>query len=144
MLWDLHHKRWFVEATGRIALGNNHQIVDIFGTTTETPPGTTLDGGLLASQTNIGHYSRNDFAVMPQLGVTLGCHLTRRLSLTCGYTFFYWGRVVRPGEQIDLDINPDYLPGGAIAPRGAQRPHFVFQDTDFWAQGINLGLDYRW
>jgi hypothetical protein len=125
-------------------LGNNQQIVDIFGTTTETPPGVTLPGGLLASQTNIGRYSRNDFAVLPQLDVTLGCQLTRRLSLTVGYTFFYWGRVARPGEQIDLDVNPDFLPGGAIAPRGARRPRFVFQDTDFWAQGLNVGFDYRW
>jgi hypothetical protein len=52
--------------------------------------------------------------------------------------------VVRPGGQIDLDVNPDLLPPEAVPFTGAARPQFVFHETDYWAQGISAGLDYRW
>ena len=51
--------------------------------------------------------------------------------------------LVRAGDQIDLDVNPDQLPEPIIG-IGPARPVFAFQQTDFWAQGLNLGLDYRW
>lgn len=147
VVWERHHRCWFVEAAGKIALGNNHQVVDIFGTTVFTAPGAapvTDTGGLLAQRTNIGRHTRNDFTAIPEVGFTVGYHVTPRLSLTFGYTLLYWGRVLRPGEQIDLDVNPDLLPEERVPFEGALRPRFVFNDTDFWAQGINLGLDYRW
>jgi hypothetical protein len=54
--------------------------------------------------------------------------------------------VARPGEQIDREINPTQLPrfngGGNLA--GAGRPAFTFKDNDFWVQGINFGLEYRY
>lgn len=147
VVWERHHTRWFIEAMGKIALGSNRQVVDIFGTTVFTAPGgapVTGTGGLLAQRTNIGRHTRNDFTAIPELGFTLGYHVTPRLSLTAGYTLLYWGRVVRPGEHIDLDVNPDLLPPERVPFEGALRPRFVFNDTDFWAQGFNLGLDYRW
>jgi hypothetical protein len=101
-------------------------------------------GGLLAQRSNIGRHTTDDFAVVPQLGITLGYHVTPRLSLTLGYTFFYWSVVARPGEQIDLDVNPDLLPPERVPFQGALRPRFIYEGTDYWAQGLNLGLDYRW
>ena len=146
--WERHHRRWFIEALGKIALGNNHQVVDIFGNTVFTPrganDGATGTGGLLAQRTNIGRHSRNDFAAIPELGITVGYHVTPRLSFTAGYSLLYWGRVMRPGEQIDLDINPDLLPPQRVPFVGAERPRFAFNGTDFWAQGFNLGFDYSW
>ena len=47
---------------------------------------------------------------MPELGVTLGYQLNPCWRATLGYTFIYWSRVARAGDQIDRDINPDLFP----------------------------------
>jgi hypothetical protein len=60
-----------------------------------------------------------------------------------GYSLIYWSSVARAGDQISLDVNQTYLPRAFDDPEGPARPAFAWRDTDFWAQGINLGLDYR-
>jgi hypothetical protein len=143
--WQVRHNRWFLETLGRISLGNNRQTVDIFGNTVFTQPvPAEFEGGLLTQTTNIGRYTRDDFTMIPEIGVTLGCELTPCLTFTVGYTLLYWGRVARPGDQIDRDVNPDYLAPPLDPDSIPARPEFVFDSTDFWAQGLNLGLDYRW
>jgi hypothetical protein len=98
----------------------------------------------LAQASNIGRYNQNQFCVVPELGANVGYQLTPRLRLICGYTFIYWSRVARAGDQIDFNVNGSQLPNSGIAPTGDTRhPAFAFQQTDFWAQGINAGLDYR-
>jgi hypothetical protein len=146
-LWQYVRGRWFAETLGLIGLGNNHQVVVIEGQTVTSPligPATTATGGLLAQRSNIGLHSRDDFAVVPELGVTLGYRLTHRLSATLGYTFLYLSRALRPGDQIDLDVNPDFLPPEQVPFTGPLRPALTMDDTDFWAQGWSAGLDYRW
>lgn len=78
---------------------------------------------------------------MPELGITLGYDFTCRLRATFGYTFLYWSKVARPGEQIDTELNPSQFPPGTLV--GAPHPQFVFHTSDFWAQGLNFGLEYR-
>jgi len=142
--------RWSLDLLGKLALGSVRQRVAINGSTDLTivgmPPEPTETGGLLALSTNIGNYEQNRFAVIPELGATLGVQLTQRLRGTVGYSFVYWSNVVRPGDQIDLDLNQTFIPrfGGGIAGSGFQRPEFDFRETDYWAQGLNVGLDYRW
>jgi hypothetical protein len=51
--------------------------------------------------------------------------------------------VVRAADQIDLNVNPNLLPP-AVDPPGQLSPTFAFHKTDFWAQGLSVGLDYRW
>ena len=140
--------RWSWEATGKLALGNNRTEVAIDGSTTVTVPipGAPPDmavtpAGLLAQSTNSGLHSKDVFAVVPELGVTVGYQLTARLRATFGYTFLYWSQVARPGDQIDLDVNPSQLTSGGLV--GAPRPEFHWIGSDMWAQGMNFGLDYR-
>ncbi len=78
---------------------------------------------------------------MPEIGLTLGYDLTPRLKATVGYTLLYWSDVARPGDQIDLNVDPAQL-AGPHQTTGA-KPAFVLHTSDFWAQGLNLGLDYR-
>jgi hypothetical protein len=140
--------RWSLELAMKLALGNNHSRVAINGqTTSSTPvPGgppveNTTASGLLAQQSNIGVYSSDQFAVIPELDLKLGWHLTPCLRATFGYTFMYWCHVARPGDQIDLDLNLSQLtPGGLV---GVPRPRFLNRFTDVWAQGFSFGLDYR-
>ncbi len=139
--------RWTLEMLMRIAVGNVQQKVAIDGGTTIATFGTpaqTFPGGLLAQTSNIGTYESNQFAVMPELATNVGLYLSPRLRWTVGYTFVYISNVVRPGDQIDLDVNPDIIPPPVDDPGGLGRPEFVFRTTDFWAQGINTGLDFRW
>jgi hypothetical protein len=58
-----------------------------------------------------------------------------------GYSFLYWNDVVLAANQIDLQVNPTQLPG---PPVGELRPLFQFQRTDFWAMGLNFGVEYRY
>jgi hypothetical protein len=53
----------------------------------------------------------------------------------------YWNDVARAGDQIDPVVNTSQLPPGTLV--GAPRPAFNFEDTHFWAHGINAGLEYR-
>lgn len=134
--------RWALETRVKIGLGNTHSRVLIDGSTVTTVPGggsATFTGGLLAQETNIGRSEQNHFAVIPEVGLTLGCDLTCRLRATFGYTFLYWSRVARPADQIDRNLSQ--LP--PEPPTGAQRPALAFSMSDFWAQGLNFGLEYQ-
>jgi hypothetical protein len=148
-LWDWEYRRWSLELLSKLAIGSTKQKVNISGSTRQTtlapgPTDETRSGGLLALDSNIGRYERDELSVIPEIGFTVGFALTERLRVTGGYTFLYWSRVVRPGDQIDLEVNPDNLPFSNVPPSLPNRPEFVFRDTDLWAHGMNVGLDYRW
>jgi hypothetical protein len=138
-----------VNVLGKVALGDTHQEVSVNGTTDFVDPGVApvrQQGGLLALPTNIGVYSRDQFSVVPEIGFNIGRQLTDHLRLFAGYTLLYWTNVVRPGDQIDSGVNPTQLPT-ATGPSplvGDARPAFAFHNTDLWAQGINLGAEFRW
>ena len=53
--------------------------------------------------------------------------------------------MVRPGEQIDVAVNSTQVPTSVLfGPlTGPARPAFNFRQSDFWAQGLNLGLEFR-
>lgn len=141
--------QWFVNGMAKVAVGNTRQEVTIAGTTSIAVPGAgpnVQQGGLLALPTNIGHYSRDRFTVIPELGVNVGCQVTPCLRAYAGYSCLYWNRVVRPGDQIDVGINPTQLPSAAGPGElvGPRRPAFAFRETDFWAHGVSAGLEFRW
>jgi hypothetical protein len=147
VMWGDTWGRWSLDLLGKLALGGMEQVVKISGQTTiansEDSDGEYV-GGLLSQRTNIGEYRRNVFGVVPELGVTLGYQLTCHWRVRVGYSLLYLSRVARPGEQIDLDVNPDLLAPEFTPFAGPERPEFVFRDTDFWAQGLNVGLECRW
>ncbi len=135
--------RWSCEMMVKMALGNNSQVVSINGSTDIDRPGDDpahFEGGLLALETNIGRYHHNEFVVIPQLGIELGYCLSERVRAYCGYNFLYWAHVARAAEQIDTDVNTSFIPP-VVAPSGERVPAFSFQDSGFWAQGLNFGLE---
>ncbi len=147
--------RWSFLMTPKIALGNTYEVANINGstltTTTSTVGATTylhsdyVQGGLLTAVTNIGSHSQDAFAVVPEFNGTLAYRLTSRLEATFGYSFIYISRVARAGDQIDFDVNPNLTFGGT-GPAGGNlnHPAFAFNQTGFWAQGLNFGLNYSW
>jgi hypothetical protein len=143
--------RWTFGMTTKVAVGSTHQIVDIDGATNfsnfPAPFGGTFPGGLLALPgTNIGRFTQNKFAVVPEVSFKLGYDITPHLRAYVGYDFLYWSNVVRPGDQIDLRVNPNFVPSAAgPGPGGGPRqPAVLFRTTDYWAQGVNFGLLYRY
>jgi hypothetical protein len=135
----------FVGVRASVALGGNRQVTDIEGSTVITPPGgppQTTSGGLLALPSNIGHYERTEFAVMPQVGVRAGVQLTDHVRVYAGYDFLYLSDALRAGDQIDPRVNPTLLPP-VRAGVGPAVPAYTPQSTDFWMQGVNVGLQLR-
>jgi hypothetical protein len=141
------HCRWTMELLAKLALGSTRSRVTVNGSTVVNVPGelpVTTSGGFLALPTNIGPtglYEQNNFTVIPELGVTVGYNLTCRLKATVGYSFLYWSKVARPGDQINTNLNPSQFAGQQLEGFGA--PQFHFNTNDYWVQGINLGLEYR-
>lgn len=135
---------------GKIAFGATQEIITIDGSSSMAPPGggaaVTVPGGVYAQTSNIGRYYQSAFAVVPEVGLNLGLAITERLTAKVGYSFLYWSRVARPGDQIDRNVHEALIPThqffGQSTPDG--RPAPTFRQTEFWAQGINFGLEYRY
>jgi hypothetical protein len=140
---DLYRRRWTLGVAGKVAVGNMRQQVTIGGSTFVAVPGEeiiTSAGGLLTQPSNIGGFVRDEFAVIPEGQLNLRYCLTHSLELSVGYTIIYYSDVVRPADQIDLRVDPRQItdPDNASA-----LPAFDFVRSDFWLQGINAGLEYK-
>ena len=141
--------RLSMDLTGKVALGSTHQVVNIAGNIAESPllPPTSA-GGLFTQSSNIGRTTANQFTVIPNVELKLGYRLTQRLTASVGYDFMYWNQVVRPGNQIDRNVNLTQNgvldPNGVGALVGPAQPTSQFNRTDFWAQGVSVGLEFRY
>ena len=138
-----------VDGSVKVALGATRESVAIDGTTSLlTPNGVagTVNGGLLALPTNSGRSSHDEFSVVPEVGMHVRFQITERLSAHVGYNFLYWSDVVRPGDQVSRSVNLTLLPASAVfGPlAGPAQPAALFRQTDFWAQGIDFGLAFRY
>ncbi len=140
---------FFINGTGKVALGVVNQAINVNGGGASIFPGGTpaenffLPAGFYALRSNSGRFSRSSFAVVPEVNLNIGYNITSNIRIYAGWTFLYINNVVRPGQQIDHSINPIQAPGllGApIGPSGPLTPTIPFNHTDFWAQGLNIGL----
>jgi hypothetical protein len=126
-----------ITALAKVAFGGNDEAVNINGTTINVDPinGTVVSpGGLFSGPNNIGNHHQGHFAVVPEAGINLGYQLRENVAVNVGYTFLYVSDVVRPGSQIDRQVNF----------QTNDHPRVLFHQSDFWAQGINVGLQFRY
>jgi hypothetical protein len=129
----------------QVSLGNTHELVNIMGTTISG--GTTTPGGFFAQPSNIGRHLRNSFTAIPELGVKVGYRITPGITLFAGYDLLEWSSVARAGDQIDRVLNLTQNPvlggtGGTLV--GAARPTTLFNRSDFFAQGLTLGVEWKY
>ncbi|MFK8111879.1 MAG: BBP7 family outer membrane beta-barrel protein [Rubripirellula sp.] len=145
VVYQANFRRAWLESLLRVAVGHNTQKVQIQGGTAITENGTTdnFSGGLLAQRTNIGNFERDQFTMIPEIGLTFGFRVTDWMHATVGYTVLYYPSVVRAGDQIDTDVNPNLLAPEMNPFSGTLRPRFQYNESDYWAQGINLGAEFR-
>lgn len=135
--------RWTFEALGKVAFGSWNQQVRIGGYTSVTVPNTPTvveEGGILALASNSGFYEQSRFATIPELDLNLRYQLTDCWRINVGYTFIYLPNIVRPGNNIDLDLDPDQFPPPLAA---GTFPQFNFKQSDAWLQGLNVGVECR-
>jgi hypothetical protein len=134
--------QWSLNTLGVVSIGNMNQQVIIAGNNTVTFGGaSTTPGGIFSQPTNIGTHTQNRFAFLPQLNANLNYHVTPNLSFHIGYNIIWISNVALTGDHIDTTINETQFFGGNANPNPA-RPHFVFNDRDYWLQGINYGMNW--
>lgn len=141
---------WYVNLTQKLGFGTTHEATTISGGVIEsgigaTTPGT-FPGGFYTQPSNIGQHENNHFSVVPELQVKVGYQFTPGLTAYVAYNFLYWSNVFRPGDQIDRNLNLTQSPvfgatDGVLV--GAPNPRPLAIRSDFWTQGISLGLAIR-
>jgi hypothetical protein len=146
---ELRYGMFSLDTTAKVGLGDMHQVLQISGST-NTVSGTgavgAAYGGLYANSSNIGQYSHDSFSVVPEIQMNLGVNLTRSLTAFIGYNFMYMNNVIRPGNQLNPNIDSTAVPfsgsygnGGSVA---GTRMNFV--QTDYWLMGANFGLSFKY
>lgn len=122
--------------TGKLALGVNSERIVAGETSSGTIFGAPITNQGLALASNSGTFTRDYFCLVPEVGLNFGYRLTSNVTLTTGWTFLYMSAVARPGAQIDTVFQVDNN-GNLI------RPRIPFTQSDFFAQGLNCGLQVR-
>lgn len=127
------HSKSMVNGGSYLYDGNGNQIA-------------SLSGGLLAQKTNIGGQTSDGFTVVPNFIIRTGCNLTDSVRFHVGYNFIYWSNLLRPGDQIDGTVDPRLVPTFQEydATFAGSRPRQPLKHGDFWAQGLEFGLELRY
>lgn len=143
---------WYVRGSGALALGAMAQSVDISGslqTNDFTGLGATrtYEGGYFALSSNIGNYRRTRFAAVPELALSGGYAITPDVRIFACYRVLYASDVVRPGAQLNRNINTRqsvaYTGEPEVDRSGPGQPSFAFETSSYWAQSLSLGIEFR-
>jgi hypothetical protein len=141
---------WQFDSQLRLGLGSTHQRVELIGlsgaSVVPAGPVVVAPGGVLVTPTNAGRFKRDEFAVNPEVALKAGYCITERLVVSVGYDFIYLSSVARPGDQFDQRSNVNLVPTSQsfATPGGGPVPAVLFDRTDFWAQGLSLGLTFQY
>lgn len=142
---QLDYNGFFAQLDTKVSLGRNTEIVRISGQTVSTivsPGGTTISyfpNGVYGQPSNTGRSSRGVFAVLPEANLRFGYAFSDRARLFVGYQFSYLSDVVRSADQIDRVVDLAQTGSDSLG-----RPRVPFTRTDFWVQGVTLGLEWRY
>jgi hypothetical protein len=149
-----------VGASVKLGLGDMDQTSTINGAALtnffNTPPGCPFTGvpvqvipgsGTFAQPSNVGRSSRHEFVFVPEVTARVAYQLARWARAFVGYDFLYVSNVARPGELIDRNFNvsqtvQNAIAGNASAPGSVPAVHLT--GSSFWAQGLNVGLEFRY
>lgn len=152
---EVRYGMFTVSGTGKFAIGNMNQRLEIQGASAFAdlsrprapfPNAGMAYGGLYANAANIGRYSHDEFAIIPEATLNVGLNVTRGLTAFAGYNFMYIDNVARPMSQINPIVNSATVP---FSPNyGAQGrpnvPQQFFVQDEYWVMGVNFGLMLRY
>jgi hypothetical protein len=136
------------ELVTKVAFGVTHEHIDIAGNSVLNGPGVTpmvVPGGLLAGLSNSGSYGPRPYALVSETGVNVGYQVTEQVRVRVGGTFLYWSSVARPGDQIDRTVDQRTVPTLQTFVPGLNSlsPMPRLDQAQFWAGGVNAGLEFR-
>ncbi|MDA8562048.1 BBP7 family outer membrane beta-barrel protein [Gammaproteobacteria bacterium] len=138
-----------LEIIGKLAIGENAEKIDVSGLTQSTNDAfgvtsQTINSGIFSQQCNSGSYTKNIFTVLPELQIKLGYLATNNVRPYISYDIIYMNNVVRPGDQLDRNINTTENPGlsGSTTITGQLSPGKPkFNNSSFWIQGATIGFE---
>jgi hypothetical protein len=136
-----------VNGYGKILFGDNHQTFHLTGTEAQALPTvqTTPGGVLVAPQNNGNTIERDRIVVAPELNINVSYQLTSHFRVFLGYDILYISDVARPGPQFTTATTTAQVTvGSTTIPVNLVRPGFAPNTDDFWAQGLNAGLEFRY
>ena len=139
--------RWSFDIRGKIAAGVMRETSTISGQIVAVSGGAppTQPGGLLALSSNSGSFKKNEFAWIPEIGVNVGYDITPNLRVFGGYSLMYISDVARPGKQIDRVLDENRISDFGAAPAASGvHPVGGVRSESLWAQGVNVGLLFKW
>ena len=136
----LQDRRWNLSGMVKLGLGNMETFVGIDGSQRTTVVDVAeSNNGLLARATNRGSYTNDTFVISPEVNVSLGYRITRRLDATLGYTYLGLPKVARVADQLDPDLSSN--PSNPLV--GPARPSFELRESNFSLHSLSYGLQFR-
>jgi hypothetical protein len=139
-----HFGRWFAELTAQIAPGVSHQMVDVTGGFTSVNYGASSGPeGVFAQPANEGRRVASRFAFTTDSELKIGYDVSPNVRLTLAYEHIYYSSVVRPTDQIDRNIPKGQTFLQSAPTISTTSPAKLFNTTSFYAQGLNVGVGFR-
>jgi len=152
--YEARYCNFFGNVQGKVAVGDNHQSVTINGYTeqqgffdpiTGAPLNPILPGGMFAQPSNIGRFTVNHFAVLPEFQAQVGYELWSCVRIYGGWNYLYFTDVARPGNAIDRNVNFNSTLIPVPVPLvGPLVPTRLVRTSDYWAEGFNVGVEVRY
>lgn len=140
----------YLDFNAKCGFGLMHQSVDVAGATNLRDAGlginATASGGLYATSQNIGSYTHDEFAYLPEVGINLGYNWCSWFSTYIGYNGLYVSRVVRPGDALPSAVNTSLVPASNNYGIGGVVPvaNTTVSQSDLWIQGVTFGFRCQW
>lgn len=137
------YQKFLFDITSLLALGENFQKLIINGETNFNDNIVLQSIGLFAEPSNIGTFYNHQFSIVPELRAKVGYSMSRFIHPFVAYNCFYINNIIRPGEQIDRNINlsQNSLLGGTGVLTGARLPFPGFNNSSMWLQGLSAGVE---
>ncbi|MFM7845071.1 MAG: BBP7 family outer membrane beta-barrel protein [Planctomycetota bacterium] len=135
-MFNFERRRWHLDVLAKVGLGSMHESVTIAGQ--QSPNGG--QGGLLARvPSNVGTFTRNEFAAVPEVSLTWSWRIRGNWEMSLGYSFLYWSTMMPTSGVID----PQLAVNLSDPFTGALRPNFAFRTQEYWVQGASIGLSCK-
>jgi hypothetical protein len=148
---EVRRGKFFLDVGAKFGAGYVMQAVTYDGESTAFSAArpflpASQTGGLFATLSNIGTTRRDEFGFLGSGTVKLGYQFTNWLNAYVGYDLIYLSSVVRPGDQIDPVVNPNFVPTSVSFGNTTSvfRPGVPFNRTDFTVQGWTFGTTMSW
>jgi Putative beta barrel porin-7 (BBP7) len=143
--WRLGRLVFDIDA--KLGIGDSHQEVTINGTSETISGGKStnlVQGGLLANSSNIGHFTRDAFSVLPEIELKVEYRFTPTISAFASYDALIWQDVSTAGEQIPGVVDVTRVPTNRFfGSTGGVNPGPSITHGNFVSQSMHLGVLWK-